>query len=189
MDLNLVRAPGRKPWLDINANSFKISGDGSFGLNGTVTTVTGNVLLPCVSGYAPYPAPEIKANTFDVGTCFTGELSGTIQTAVLDAVSIYAYFGASRVLRCEAVFPAAIVLTSYQLEWGMQVNSLGAGGTTRGWWKLTIGTAAATQTYRGVSADPFSSVVACPISFRASFTTLNPACIITTSSGYMRRMI
>jgi len=193
MDLGLLTDPSSKPWLNIVANSYIITGDGSFGYDGSIRPVTGTVLLPAF-GFDPNPFPVITANTIQVGTTFSGTLVGTVSAGGLgDTLIVYLETGvqiiALMLMNIPGIaigFPATI-----RIAFDINFTQIGVLGRASCTYTVTIARSDGLFTSAGqlVTSDFLNTTIDLPLSVTAQWATPDVGNLLTLTGGWMRRVV
>jgi len=194
MDLGLLTSPDFKPWLNIVANSYIATGDGTFGSDGSIHPTTGIGRLVAFSGYAPTKNPSIAANSLYVGSTFTGAIYGTVVTEAGGAqVVIEVLFEPFEFVKVTIDVPDTPAGAPRQIRilFDSNAQSVGVGGFMVGTYTAYLGGSPAypMQVFQGKLGFNIDTTASRTVSILGGWNTASPDNVLRISNAWMKRAI
>jgi hypothetical protein len=187
MNLDLLRSPGPKPFLDISVNQITVTGGPEFGSNDNLATVTGTDALPFFNGPVPSD-PTFAAGFLKDGMVFGGEFEGVIKSAGPQNFSIRLNLGDQLVSQSVFLVDTAGVFRAVTYKYIIHFYVRNDQLLCRLHMLAFVGTTSVTvlQAVSEAIVDPSQEL---PISWTALWDTAAATSESITQAGHMKKLI
>jgi len=195
MDLGLLTSPDDKVWLNIVANSYRITGDGSFGSDGNAIPVTGTATIPAFTNFFPNTQPTIGANSLKVGSTFSGVLYAEATTVAGGSlVSVTMNWGGVAVLPIIINLQSIPLFTTMPIRIYFEVGVLVDGEFGSGYADYTVvvggnATYPVFRLYQNRVGVNINTIVDLPVTITGSWNNPSAENVLRIFCAWMRREI